>query len=59
MGLAAWYVIAMRKKGALDRAAALEGVELTRSSLKVQVPNADGGTKAKTLQAWRGVGIAI
>ena len=52
-----WKPTPKALKRALDRAAELEGRELTRSSFKVQVPSTDGGTKTKTLQAWRGVGI--
>jgi putative DNA primase/helicase len=51
-----WKPTPKALKGALDRAAALEGVDLTRSSVKVQALAPDGGTK--TLAAWRGVGIA-
>ena len=52
-----WKPTPKALKRALDRAAELEGRELTRSSFKVQVPSTDGGTKTRTLQAWRGVGI--
>ncbi len=53
-----WKPTPKALKRALDRAAELEGVELTRSSVRVQLLNAGGETKTKTLQAWRGVGIA-
>ena len=47
-----WKPTPKTPKGALDRAVALEGVELIRSSAKVQVLTPDDGTKTKTLAAW-------